>query len=171
MIMLMTVDPERLRIAMRQWATGVTVVCASDGIDSHGMTVSSFTSVSLDPPLVLISLEQSTLTRQLVNKSGFFGVTILNSDQELISDRFAGRTGVDVDRLKGLDTYTLQSGSPLLTAGLAALDCQVVRDIPVGTHVVVIGKVLDVFCSTADNPLLYYDQEYRFLNWNEQSKE
>ena len=85
----MTVSPDELRYAMRRWTTGVTVVTAQhDGI-RHGMTVSTFTSLSLEPPFVMVSLERSTRTHDLVVQAGAFGVTILADNQQPISDSFA----------------------------------------------------------------------------------
>src|SRR5512139_2706393 len=118
----MPVDPEFLRSVMRNWATGVTVVAtALEGV-RHGMTVSSFTSVSLDPPLVLVSLERATHTHRLLEQSGCFSVTVLGEGQQDISDRFAGRQPDGDDRFAGLDTFTLVSGAPFISGGLAYFD-------------------------------------------------
>jgi flavin reductase (DIM6/NTAB) family NADH-FMN oxidoreductase RutF len=156
----MPVDPEELRAAMRQWATGVTVVSAEyDGV-RHGMTVSSFTSVSLAPPLVLVSLERAASTHQLVKQAGHFGVTILSQGQQLISDRFAGRIPGLVDRFAGLETFTLASGTPLLVGGLAAFVCRVVVTYTAANHSVFIGEVLAVHIGQPGTPLLYYDRDY-----------
>src|SRR5512137_548100 len=96
-----SVDPDHLRQAMRLWATGVAVVTSQHEGVVHGMTVSSFTSVSLIPPQVLVALNQSTRTHALVKESRFFGVTVLGADQQEISDRFAGRLPDDANRLSG----------------------------------------------------------------------
>ncbi|MCS6993875.1 MAG: flavin reductase family protein [Anaerolineales bacterium] len=159
----MTADPEALRRAMRQWATGVAIVTASHNGISHGMTVSSFTSVSLTPPQVLISLAQNTRTHALVRESRFFGVTLLSQGQEDISDRFAGRTPDEQDRLAGLKTFTLQTGVPLLEGGLAHFDCRVIATFTSGTHTLFIGAVLAAQSQPQADPLLYYDRAYRRL--------
>ncbi len=159
----MPVDPLELRLAMRQWTTGVTIVSAQHQGVQHGMTVSSFTSVSLTPPTVLISLEKKTRTHEFVTKSGFFGVSMLSSDQQDISDRFAGRHTEDLDRFAGLDTTTLISGVPFLSAGLAYLDCQVITVHDSGTHTLFIGEVLSVRIGDPAAPLVYYDQQYHQL--------
>ncbi len=157
----MTADPEQLRSAMRQWATGVAIVTAShDGI-SHGMTVSSFTSVSLTPPQVLISLAQDTRTHALVRQSKRFGVTILAQGQQEISDRFAGRMPDDQERLVGLETFTLETGVPLLKGGLAQFDCRVIATFTSGTHTLFVGAVLAAQGQPGADPLLYYNREYR----------
>ena len=155
------VDPDELRLAMRQWASGVTVVSAQDGAIRHGMTVSSFTSVSLTPPLVLISLERAARTASLVEKAGCFGVTILSTAQREVSDRFAGRIADDQDRFDGLETFSLVSGAPLILGGLAYFDCQVVATYPAGTHTVFIAEVMAARQNPGEAPLMYYDRDYR----------
>lgn len=159
----MRTDPESLRIAMRQWATGVTIVAAGLNGERHGMTVSSFTSVSLDPPLVLVSLERITHTHRLVVAAGYFAVSVLGQGQQEISDRFAGRVPDDEDRFAGLETFQLVSGMPFLAGGLAYFDCQVVSTYPAGTHTVFIGEVLSAQNTGGVEPLVYYNQAYRRL--------
>jgi len=159
----MSADPEQLRSAMRQWATGVAIVTAThDGI-SHGMTVSSFTSVSLTPPQVLISLAQNTRTHGLVRESKFFGVSLLAQGQQDISDRFAGRIPDEQDRLAGLETFTLETGVPLLAGGIAQFDCRVIATFTSGTHTLFIGAVLAAQGQPDGDPLLYYNRGYRRL--------
>ncbi|GAB4488132.1 MAG: flavin reductase family protein [Anaerolineales bacterium] len=161
----MTADPEQLRNAMRQWATGVAIVTATHNGIAHGMTVSSFTSVSLTPPQVLISLAQDTRTHALVRESKFFGVSLLAQGQQDISDRFAGRLPDDQDRLAGLETFTLETGIPLLKGGLAHFDCRVIATFTSGTHSIFIGAVLAAQGQPDADPLLYYNRDYRRIAW------
>lgn len=161
------VTEKDLRAAMRFWATGVTVVTAAAGEARHGMTVSSFTSLSLNPPLVMVSLEKSTRTHGLVMQSNAFGVTVLSVDHQSISNRFAGRDTEDGDRFEDLETFQLTSGSPFLKGGLSFFDCRVVICHDAGTHTVVIGEVVtaDVGNLAEDQtPMLYYNQSYRRLD-------
>jgi flavin reductase (DIM6/NTAB) family NADH-FMN oxidoreductase RutF len=148
---------------MRHWATGVTIVSAIHNGFRHGMTASSFTSVSLTPPLVLVSLEQVTKTHQLVQHAGYFGVTILDQGQQEISDRFAGRLTEFTDRFEGLDVFTLVSGVPFLAQGLSWFDCKVVATYQAGNHTVFIGDVLAARMGEEDPPLIYYNRDYRRL--------
>jgi flavin reductase (DIM6/NTAB) family NADH-FMN oxidoreductase RutF len=161
---LMPVDPKALRLVMRTWATGVTVVATEcDGV-RHGMTVSSFTSVSLDPPLVLVSLERATQTHRLLEQSGYFSVTVLSEEQQAVSGRFAGRQPDGEERFAGLETFTLVSGAPFIGGGLAYFDCRVVSTYLAGTHTVFIGAVLAVQSGDQTGaPLLYHDRDYRQL--------
>lgn len=161
----MLTDPENLRQAMRFWATGVTVVTSAHDDTRHGMTVSSFTSLSLSPPQILVALTQDSRTHGLIVRSRVFGISILADGQEEISDRFAGRIPDDGDRLAGLDTFTLETGSPLLRGGLAYLDCRLVTTLGSGTHSVFVGEVLAARAGpdSSLNPLLYFDRGYRNL--------
>lgn len=160
----MTVDSEALRRALRHWATGITIVSAEHESVRHGMTVSSFTSVSLDPPLLLVALEQTTRTHDLVRHSGSFGVTILGSHQSGISDRFAGRLTEHTDRFAGLDIHTLETGVPFLKDALACFDCRLISDLTMGNHTIFIGEVVALSVSGVDaQPLIYFDRRYRNL--------
>ena len=158
-------DPEQLRQAMRLWTTGVTVVTSKYEGEVHGMTVSSFTSVSLIPPQVLIALAQSTYTHAMVKNSRSFGVTVLRSDQQDISDQFAGRRQDNgKDRFAGLETFTLVSGVPLLRDGVAHFDCRVIATFTSGTHTIFIGSVLAVRGDLQGEPLLYFNRQYQKLS-------
>jgi flavin reductase (DIM6/NTAB) family NADH-FMN oxidoreductase RutF len=157
-------ENEDLRQVMRNWASGVTVVTAKDGDQFHGMTVSAFTSISLQPPLVLVSLEKTSRTHAMVQNSNHFGVTILADDQKDISDRFAGRIpAMDGNRFLGLAIETLTSGVPFIVGGLAYLDCHIVLTYDTRLHTLFIGEV-DTLCSArSGKPLLYHDQDYNTL--------
>ncbi len=157
----MPIEPERLRQVMRFWATGVTIVTAAHAGLRHGMTASSFTSVSLDPPQILVSLAQESRTHDLIIRSRHFGVTILDASQQELSDRFAGRVPDDLDRLEGLETITLVTGVPLLKQGLAQLDCRVVTTVGSGTHTIFIAEVLSAQAVETGDPLFYYNRDYR----------
>ena len=162
----MAITPDQVRNAMRFWTTGVTVVTGKHAGEIHGMTVSSFTSLSLDPPLVLVSLEKGARTHNLVKNGGVFAVTILASDQGAISDRFAGRETEVTDRLAGLATHTLTTGCPLLDGGLAFVDCRLTATYDAGTHTIFIGEIVALEVNGAIEgmmPLVYFDRGYRRL--------
>lgn len=155
------IDPEDLREAMRNWATGVTVVSARYGAIQHGMTVSSFTSVSLTPPFLLVSLEQVTKTHELVSNSGFFGISLLAQHQREISDRFAGRHTELSNRFEGIQTFQMVSGVSLISDSLSAFDCKTISSFPSGTHTIFIGEVLAARHLSHALPLIYFDRDYR----------
>ena len=156
-------DPDVLRQVMRRWSTGVTIVTAQHQGVRHGMTVSSFTSVSLQPPLVLVMLEQSTRTHALVSATGFFGVSVLSSEQKAISECFAGQECEDEDRFTGLETHSLVSGAPLINGSLAYLDCRVLAQFISGSNTLFIAEVLAAQPGEKSPPLIYFDRKYRQL--------
>ncbi len=160
------VSADELRDAMRLWATGVTVVSSAHNGVQHGMTVTSFTSIALTPPLLMVSLEIGTRTHGLVQLSGRFAVTVLTDRQQTISDRFAGRDTEHTNRFEELDTFTLLTGCPLLKEGLAQFDCRVVASHLAGNHTLFIGEVLATQAhpdAQSLKPLLYHDRGYRKL--------
>lgn len=154
------IGSEEMRAVMRNWATGVTVVSTTFDGESHGMTVSSFTSVSLDPAMVLVSLQMEARTHKMVDASGVFGVTILDRSQQEISDRFAGRIPDYEDRFEGLDTNTMITGSPFLPGGLAQFDCRVFDKYEIGGHTLFFGQVLAAQINKVAKPLIYYNRSY-----------
>src|SRR5512140_1963081 len=111
---------EQLRSAMRAWTSGVTIVTAVHNGQRHGMTVNSFTSISVDPPMIAISLQTASRTHDVVATAGAFGVTILSASLQQLSERFASRASTMAERLDGLELYTLVTGAPLIKGGLAS---------------------------------------------------
>ena len=159
----MQVTAEMVRHAMRHWTTGVAVVTARLDDQIHGMTVNSFTSISLEPPLVTVTLAAGTRTQSLVEQTGVFGVTILSEGQADISDRFAGRMPAGEDRFAGLETFELDSGVPLLRAGLVSLDCRVVHRYPTETATLYIAQVTAIQHTNEGSPLVYHNRLYHKL--------
>ena len=160
----MTLDSENLRAAMRAWSAGVTVVTAVHEGVKHGMTVNSFTSISLDPPMITISLQQSTRTHELITKSRTFGLTMLSTEQVNISDLFAGHMPEIDDRFADLPTETLVTGAPLIVGGLAWLDCRVVETFDAGMNTLFIAEVLAAHGSGDGLPLMYHNRKYWSLS-------
>jgi len=160
----MILDPEKLRAAMRAWSAGVTVVAATHEGHKHGMTVNSFTSISLEPAMITISLLSTTRTHELVSKSRAFGLTILSAKQSQISDLFAGKMSGVEDRFAGLQTETLVTGSPLIVGGLAWLDCRVVETFAVGINTLFISEVLAARDMHEGQPLIYHNRKYWTLS-------
>jgi len=156
-------NPEDLRHAMRHWATGVAIVTSTHQGVTHGMTISSFTSVSLTPPQVLIALANSTRTYSLIKASRVFGISLLAAGQEELSNLFAGRRAEADDRLAGLETFTIVTGVPLLRDALAHFDCRVIATFASGSHTIFIGEVLAASGNEHGTPLLYYDRAYHSL--------
>jgi flavin reductase (DIM6/NTAB) family NADH-FMN oxidoreductase RutF len=156
---------EMLRQVMRHWATGVAVVTSAVGEARHGMTVNSFGSISLDPPLVTVTMHHDTRTYHLVSESGVFAVTILTAAQQELAERFAGRLASDSDRMASLETFTLVTGAPLLAGGAAFLDCKVVHQYEMRRSTLLIGEVVGARIAeeTSLHPLVYINRHFTGL--------
>lgn len=156
----MSIDKDLFRAVLGRFATGVTIVtvCAPEG-RPHGMTVSAFASVSLDPTLVLICIDKNAALAPLLPDLEHFAVNVLTSEQEELSRRFANDLD---DRFDGIG-YTLgKSGAPLIDNTLAWLECRVVERHPAGDHVIVIGEVVRAEAHSG-SPLLYFRGGYARL--------
>ena len=159
----MAVDSEALRGVMRHWTTGVTVLTTLDGGQAHGMTVNAFTSVSLEPPLVLACIERVVRTHAMVERSRVFAISLLREGQEHISNRFAGRETDINDRFLGLSTYTAITGSPILADNLGYLDCVVTAVYEAGSHTIFLAEVVEAQVQNSQQPLVYFNRAYRAL--------
>lgn len=162
----MTTDGTQLRATLRTWASGVTVVTAF-GQDRHcGMTVSSFSSVSLDPALVMVCLNKDTKTAAAVLAHQAFAISILAADQIALSARFAGQEPAyksENERFQGIDYEVLPSGSLVLTGAVAYLDCRVWQIYDGGTHYIVVGEVIETAADESREPLVYMNRAYHQL--------
>jgi flavin reductase (DIM6/NTAB) family NADH-FMN oxidoreductase RutF len=162
------VSQDEFRAAMRRLTGGVSVITAGRGAEISGMTVSSVSSLSADPPTLIVSVNRSASALALMKSYGFFGVSILTSDQLHIAERFAGKDG-----LKGADRFATSrwitgiSGVPLLADALAAVDCEVEETIERHSHAIVIGRVLDVRVSTRLAALGYWNGQYVAIDRDE----
>ena len=154
------VSSEEFRAACGRFATGVTIATVLDSErQPHGLTVSSFTSVSLAPPLISICLGHAVTVIDLFRDASFFGINILAEDQQALSERFA-RKGMD--RFQGLGWTLGEYGVPLLDGVLAAMECQVEQRIPAGDHDIFIGRM--VSARVLDGaPLIHFSGQYRKL--------
>jgi len=156
------------RGAMRQLTGGVSVITAGRGRDISGMTVTSVSSLSVDPPALIVSVNRGASSWPLLKRYGFFGVNILTSDQIDIAERFAGKDGLKgVDRFAGAEWTTRASGVPLLVGALAAIDCEVEEIVERHSHAIVIGRVVDINVSTRTAALAYWQGQYVAIDRDE----
>ena len=156
------------RNAMRQLTGGVSVITAGKGRDISGMTVTSVSSLSVDPPSLIVSINRESSSWPLVKRYGFFGVNILTSDQIDIAERFTGKGGLKgADRFAGAQWTTRASGVPLLADALAAIDCEVEDVVERHSHAIVIGRVLDVAVSARTAALAYWQGRYVAIDQDE----
>lgn len=154
-------EKDLFRKVMGHYATGVTVVTTSLQGKNFGFTVNSFTSVSLDPPLILICVNASSETCAVLEQSRHFVVNVLTSDQEDLSNRFANPNIRAGERFKDLTFSTSSSGSPILQHVLAWLDCSLYEVVDGGDHLIFIGRVRDLAAESDLPPLLYYQGSYK----------
>jgi 3-hydroxy-9,10-secoandrosta-1,3,5(10)-triene-9,17-dione monooxygenase reductase component len=147
-----------IRNVMRYFASHVTVVTsASDSGELFGLTVTAFTSVSLEPPLVLICIRNESTATELFQKSKRFCVNILAEDQQSIAEKFS-LTG-EAGRFLGLDYKIGKAGSPIIGGCLGYIDCRITRILPEGDHTIFFGEAIDVY-SESKKPLLYLNRNY-----------
>ena len=161
----MPVTPDLFRAVLGRFASGVTILTTRNakGVD-HGMTVSAFCSVSLDPPLVLACVENSTDTYRMLRVDEAFGVSILSETQEALSRRFAE---LSAGRFDGVGYTRGDSGVILVDDAIAHLECRCVTRHQAGDHDIVVGAVEDAHVGAvaagAGRPLLYYRGGYAQL--------
>jgi len=154
------VTSEEFRRACGRFATGVTIASVLDSKGSpHGLTVSSFTSVSLDPPLVLICLGHTVSVIEHFRAAKYFGINMLAENQRELSDHFA-RKGHD--RFDGLKWHPGASGVPLLPGVLAAVECRAHQRISSGDHDIFVGEMVKAHIHEGD-PLIHFASRYRAL--------
>jgi flavin reductase (DIM6/NTAB) family NADH-FMN oxidoreductase RutF len=154
------VGPEAFLRACAQFATGVAVVSVLDAAHlPHGMTVNSFTSVSLDPPLVLVCIDRKARIREHLLSSNYFAINILRDNQQALSKHFARPAE---DRFGSVEWYPGKTSMPLLPGVLASLECATTDRIPVGDHTLLIGEVVAAERHEG-RPLLYFSSSYQNL--------
>ena len=149
------IDPLQFRQALGRFASGVTVITVRHDGFTHGMTANAFISVSLNPPLVLVSVNHKAQMHRLLPHSSRFGVSVLSDDQENLSNLFAGR-GVE----KQAFTFATRDGIPLLEGALAHLIVRLVDAHAAGDHTLYIGEV-EYLDWQDGNPLLFFAGKYR----------
>jgi len=149
------------RHAMRNLAGGVSVITVGRGDDISGMTVTSLSSLSVDPPTLIVSVNRQSSSWPLLRRDGVFGVNILAADQADVAERFAGKDGVKgLARFGTLARRTLLTGAPFLTGVLAAIDCEVEHVIERHSHAIVVGRILALEGGDGKGALAYWDGQY-----------
>jgi len=156
-----------LKDAMRAFPQGVTVVTTQAEDGPKGITVSSFTSVSLNPPLVLVSLARGSDVHDFFLRAKSFAVNFLGDDQRSVSDLFAGRTPMK-DRFDGVRFHRGLTDSPIIDGARAAIECDAWHVYDGGDHSIILGKVVKAFAISSGKPLVYYAQRYTTTEWPEQ---
>lgn len=153
------IDPTIFRRVLGHFATGITVVTTRQGDRHAGITVNAFCSVSLDPPLVLVCVEHTNYTHDLLLEAGYFAANFLSADQAAISRCFASRGPAKYRDFCGVTSHTEATGAPVFDDCLAWVDCHVVAVYPGGDHSIIIGRV-EALGSRDALPLLFYGTHY-----------
>ena len=160
----MSITSEQYREALRHFPSGVTIVTIKAGDLKHGLTVSAFASVSPEPPLIAVMIDQRHHAYEILETEGsVFAVNILRQDQEELSNRFAWVK--DEDRFAMGDWTTGVTGAPVLADAAAWMDCTIHERFAAGTHTVYVGEVQASAVPQSDVvPLLYWNQGYRHIH-------
>ena len=161
----MDARPDEFRLVMGHFATGVSVVTTFDGEKPAGITVNAFSSVSLEPPLVMVALDQRRFITPMVRATGRYAVSVLGADQQALSDCFAhapARPGeLGREAFCGASWHPGQRGLPLIDGAIATLECTVVETFSAGDHDLFIGRV-EAMEQLREGvaPLLYFRRRY-----------
>lgn len=160
----MSINDQDFKNALKLWASGVTVVTAKTEVFGlKGMTATSFSSVSLEPPQILVCINKTADTGDAVLDAQSFAINILTADQQDLSNQFAGGASQE-ERFANVNWHSGETGSPIFDDALVSMECIVVQQVSAGTHWVVIGEVQQINCR-GGNPLLYYNSAYRELTY------
>lgn len=157
----MPIDDAQFKLALSHFASGVTVVTTEHEGRRYGMTVASFASLSLHPPLVLICIEKNVKSHDAIAASGKFGVSILAKEQADVSGRFASRSE---DKFAGAAIRDGESGVPLIDNALTTLECRLQQQLPGGDHSIFIGEVIHAHVREGE-PLVYFRSGYREIRF------
>ncbi|GCE12777.1 flavin reductase family protein [Tengunoibacter tsumagoiensis] len=156
----MSIEQANFRYTLGHFASGVTVITTQHQQQLHGTTVSSFCSLSLDPPLVLVGIDLKANIHDLIVESGVFGINILSEEGEALSRHFARRSP---DKFVGVNYTSGLLGVPLLEDVVATLECRVAARYPGGDHAIFVGEVAALTTRSQAQPLLYYRSSYAHL--------
>ena len=147
---------EEFREALSHWASGVAVLAATDGEEIDAITISGFTSLSIDPPLVLATVGEQASVLPMIREEARFVISILSAEQQ-------GTAGAVAQRLPGSEGAFVSQTSPALRGALARLECTLWEDYPGGDHRIIVGRVESVALGPDSPPLVYYRRGYRSL--------
>jgi flavin reductase (DIM6/NTAB) family NADH-FMN oxidoreductase RutF len=158
---LPSIGPDSFRSAMRELSGGVSVITVGIGNDRSGMTATSVSALSLDPPTLIVCVNKGSSTWPLLMRYRSFGVNILHAGHEHVAERFSGRNGAKGEQRYGEDHWIiLGTGASLLADALAALDCELEEAIDRHSHGIVIGRVKAIHIGVTAETLVYWRGRY-----------
>jgi len=158
-----SIDADTYRKIIGTFATGVTVVTTVVDGKFHGLTANAVTSVSLDPLLLLVCVDNGATACAQMRRSSAFGVSILSEDQEAVSNLFAKSGDPEKANLRGVAYRVGATGVPLIEGAIATLECERSEVLDGGDHTIFLGRVVAGVISSDQPPLLYYRGGYRQL--------
>ena len=161
----MAMDRDLFRDVLARFASGVVVVTTAGPDGYHGVTVSSFCSVSLDPPLVLVCIDREIQSHDLVAGAPVWGVNVLARAQSFLAEQFSGRTPLADPNFSRVPHHRGTLGVPLLGGCVAWIECRRWSSYPGGDHTIFVGQVAAVASGEADDPLVYFDRGFTELAW------
>jgi len=150
-------DSAHFRTVLGHFCSGITIITAVDAGEPVGLTCQSFTSISLEPPLVAFAPSKTSTSWPRVQRTGVFCVNVLSEQQEDLCRVFAIP---GADKFRGVGWRPAASGAPILEDSLAWIDCAVVAEHDAGDHSIVVGKVIDLAAAPGGKPLLFYRGGY-----------
>jgi flavin reductase (DIM6/NTAB) family NADH-FMN oxidoreductase RutF len=157
------VTPDEFRQVMRRWASTVTIVTTRTNDMIYGLTATAFSSLSVQPPTVFVSVFRKTHTHPLIEQSGIFCVNFVAPEMAHLSDRFAGRFP-DEERFAGVAYHREVTGAPILDDAIAFMDCRVMETLVTGDHTIFVGQVEASRIQKPDqSPLVYFMGEYHII--------
>ena len=159
----LAIDKLLFRQIAGSFASGVTVIATGRDGDYHGMTASSFASLSLEPPLVLVCVDRAAATLPFLQRTGAFSVNILADSQAEISRQFAAKDSPQAHGLEGVGYRLGEGGVPVIEDCLAYFECRVGQQYDGGDHIIFVGEVIGGGLGAAAEHLLYYRGAYRTL--------
>ena len=159
------VSPELFRDVMARFASGVTVVTTAGERGYHGVTVTAFCSVSLEPPLVLICIDRSIQSHRLIAEAPAWVINFLARDQEFLAEQFSGRAPLADPAFRRVPHRTGTLGPPLIEGCLAWIECRPWAAYDGGDHTIFVGEVASLELGPSDDPLIYYNREFQELAW------
>ncbi len=159
------VSRELFRDGMSRFASGVVVVTTADERGYHGVTVSAFCSLSVEPPLILICIDRAIQSNRMIADAPAFIINILSRDQSFLAEQFSGRTPLADPAFKRVPHHLGTLGVPRIDGCLAWIECRHWATYDGGDHTIFVGLVKGLTLGVSDDPLVYFNRQFTELNW------
>ncbi|SFJ14283.1 NADH-FMN oxidoreductase RutF, flavin reductase (DIM6/NTAB) family [Celeribacter neptunius] len=155
---------EGLKSAMRLYASGVTVITAGQGAGRRGLTATAFTSVTMDPPTVLVCVNRNGQAHDAIVENGHFCVNVLCEEARDVAESFAGMTGkTGADQFEGFEWIETRVGAPAYAFAQAAVACKLTQTLETASHSIFIGEVCEAATNPDRTPLLHFNRGFHAI--------